>query len=91
MDKKENRYSWLPLAMPGVARLMAEKRTKVGNAHVAECWRRSMAGEAGWFFAMEGCIAVGTPFDREAIDLYLQVPGGPRNALLILREPGVKT
>lgn len=61
MDKVKRDWGWLPTAMPKVARLVAEKRAKYGDAHVSECWRRGMAGEPGWFFAREGPIAIGTP------------------------------
>ncbi len=63
MDKAKDRYSWMSEAMPGVAKLVVEKRRELGAGHVAECWRRGMAGEPGWFFAREGAIAIGTPWD----------------------------
>lgn len=69
MDKgadKGSRWGWLPTAMPGLAKLMAEKKREFGPAHVAECWRRGVIhGEPGWFFAREGTLAIGTPFDAE--------------------------
>ncbi len=50
--------------MPGVARLMAEKRRTLGAAHVALCWKKGVIErQPGWFFAREGAIAVGTPFE----------------------------
>jgi hypothetical protein len=61
MSQKPNRWAWLPQMMPGVARLIADKRKEVGSAHVDECWQRGVInGESGWFFAREGAIAVGT-------------------------------
>lgn len=70
MDTKEGKkaevgkFAWLPAAMPGVARLMAEKRRTLGDAHVAECWRRGVVdGEPGWFYAREGTLHVGMPWD----------------------------
>lgn len=86
---KKGRWDWLPEAMPGVARLMAEKRRLHGAAHVAECWRRSMAGEPGWFFAREGAIAIGTPsVDDPALANFAAqaIPGGA--ALLVIGKPG---
>jgi hypothetical protein len=88
MDKAENRWNWLPAMMPGVAKLMAEKRTQFGAAHVAECWRRSVVlGEAGWFYAREGAIAIGTPFQEpelaeRALPTYTRT-----QALLVMRDP----
>lgn len=75
MDKRteqsastENRWGWLPAMMPTVARLMAEKRRTLGAAHVAECWKRGVTlGQPGWFFAREGPLAVGTPFEDEVL------------------------
>lgn len=65
----EPRWSWLPAHMPGVARLMLEKRRALGNEHVNECWRRGVVhGEPGWFFAREGPLAVGTPWP-EIVDI----------------------
>lgn len=52
--------------MPGVRRLVADKRKEMGDAHVAECQRRGLAGEPGWFFAREGTLAVGTPWPEIA-------------------------
>lgn len=84
---KKGRWDWLPTAMPGVARLMAEKRRQLGDAHVAECWRRGMAGEPGWFFAREGAIAIGTPWDDPVLANFaaMQVTAG--QALLEIKTP----
>lgn len=87
MDKKAN-YSWMPALMPKVTAMVAERRTKFGAAHVAECFRRGMGGEPGWFFAREGAIAVGTPWsiDPKAVDLAAaNVTAG--QALLCMAEP----
>ena len=81
--KGSNRWAWLPVAMPGVARLMAAKRLEVGAAHVAECWSRGvLKGEPGWFFAREGPLAVGTPFDVADWETVTAT-----QALLVLKEP----
>lgn len=60
----DNRWSWLPAMMPGVSALMAEKRRQYGAPHVALCWKKGVIErQPGWFFAREGAIAVGTPFE----------------------------
>jgi len=87
-EAAKRRWDWLPTAMPGVARLMREKRQRYGDAHVDECWRRSIAGEGGWLFAREGTLAVGTPFagDPELANFAaMHVTDG--QALLVIKEP----
>lgn len=55
-------WSWLPAHMPGVSRLIAEKRRKHGAAWVQTCWRNGVTlGQPGHFWACEGPICVGTP------------------------------
>ena len=90
MDReKVNRWEWLPAAMPGVARLMADKRRTLGAEHVAECWRRGMAGEAGWFFAREGAIAIGTPWaDDPVMANWAAAQMTSTQALVVMRKPG---
>ena len=89
MDKKAdlNRWAWLPSAMPGVARLVAEKRRLLGSAHVDECWKRGVLGrEPGWFFAREGALAVGTPWaDDPALANFAAAQVTATQALLVLR------
>lgn len=89
MDKEKkagSSWGWLPAAMPGVARLMREKRSAFGDAHVDECWRRGvMQLEPGWFFAREGALAVGTPWPEMADVAGWQVT--PTQALVVLRPP----
>lgn len=87
---KKGRWDWLPLAMPGVSRLMLEKRRLHGDAHVAECWRRSLAGEPGWFFAREGALAIGTPWDDPALANFAAAQVSATQALLVIRDPGVQ-
>lgn len=87
-ENKKKRWDWLPTAMPGVARLMAEKRRLLGDAHVAECWRRSLAGEPGWFFAREGMLAVGTPFEGDpGLANFAALHVTDTQALLVIRGP----
>jgi len=80
--------------MPGVVRLLKEKRDKGQSAHVDECWRRGVVkGEAGWFFASEGGVHIGAlwPDAIEALQALRAaaeiVPGGALLPLLIL-HPG---
>ena len=91
MDKKsqgkENRFAWLPAAMPGVARLMAEKRRLLGNEHVAECWKRGVLNlEPGWFFAREGALAIGTPWDDPVLANFAALQVNSTQALVVIRE-----
>lgn len=92
MDKKggeAGKFGWLPRAMPGVARLVAEKRRTLGAAHVNECWQRGVVrGEAGWFFAREGTLAVGTPWDDPVLINFAAAQVTSTQALVVLREPG---
>lgn len=88
MDTSKNRWAWLPAQMPGVAKLMAEKRAKLGAAHVGECWRRGVIErQPGWFFAREGALAVGTPWDDPLLANFAAASVTSTQALLILREP----
>lgn len=83
-----NRWAWLPAMMPRVARLMEEHRARHGAAHVAECWRRGVVmQERGWFFAREGALAVGTPFDDAMLRDFGAFCLQPGQALLMLADP----
>lgn len=87
-DEKRN-WKWLPEQMPGVARLMAEKREAWGNHHVNLCWRRGVElREPGWFFAREGVLAVGTPWDEPVLANFAALNVTATQALLLMREPG---
>lgn len=92
MDKVEamSKWAWLPKAMPGVARLMVEKRREHGDAHIAECWRRAMAGEAGWFYAAEGPLAIGVPWDDIEINQFSAQRLTAKQALVVVRVPAQK-
>ena len=71
MDKKQqgNRWDWLPAFMPGVAKIIADKKQEHGAAHVNECWRRAVVGlEPGWFYAAEGPLTVGVPWPDPELD-----------------------
>jgi len=85
MDKNgiQNRWGWLPEMMPGVQRLLQDKRREVGAAHVGECWRRGVIErQPGWFYAREGAIAVGTPWGEPVPEFTAG------QAMLQLRQPG---
>lgn len=89
MDKKviEALKNLLPVAMPGVARLVAEKRAKLGQAHVAECWQRGVIErQPGWFFAREGPLAVGTPWDDPVLANFAALQVSSTQALVVMRE-----
>lgn len=91
MDKnsRQQSWKWLPEQMPGVAKLIAERRTTYGEAHVAECWKRGvLQREPGWFFAREGALAVGAPFDDPAFANFAAAQVASTQAVLVMREPG---
>ena len=94
MDKGwKQRFDWLPAQMPRVAALMKSQRQKHGDAHVNECWRRGVVlGEPGWFFAVEGSLAVGVPaasWDWKQWPELAKLPEDIRPALLLIKEPEV--
>lgn len=90
-EKKANRWSWLPAQMPGVHRLVREKRREVGDAHVDLCWQRGVLElQPGWFFAREGAIAVGAPFDDDETKVMRQAQAQHGGALLMIRSAGVQ-
>jgi len=87
MDSNGKRdWSWVPKLMPQVARLMKAKRLEYGDAHVNECWARGIAGEPGYFFAWEGPVSIGTPWDKAVMDFYTALPA-TRAAMLFIRNP----
>lgn len=93
MDKagqqQTRRWDWLPVFMPGVAKLMAEKRAELGDAWVNECWKRGVVeGEPGWFFASEGPIIVGVLQDQPAMIALACARITRTQAMLMLREKG---
>ncbi|TAK97057.1 MAG: hypothetical protein EPO09_04940 [Aquabacterium sp.] len=52
--------------MPGVARMVRERRSEWGDAHVTDCVNRGMRGEPNQFYAFENGHIVGTAFDGRA-------------------------
>jgi hypothetical protein len=92
MDRTDsaNRFSWLPREMPGVARLMKEKRATLGEAHVRECWRRGVIErEPGWFYAREGAIAIGVLGPSPEVAAFATMQLTAEQVLLVLHEPEV--
>lgn len=88
MEVKKARFDWMAAAMPGVVKLAAEKRAQWGDAHVTECIQRGLAGEPGFFFAREGPIAVGTPFETDPVIIDAQWRTYSKTqAMLMLRNP----
>lgn len=88
-ESKARSWGWMKTALPGVARLVVEKRAAFGDAHVNECMRRGLAGEPNWFFAREGAVAIGTPFNTPGTaDAWLARQITPTQALLEIRLPG---
>lgn len=86
MDRSKERWDWLPQAMPGVKRLIDEKRAELGAAHVNECWKRGvLLKEPGWFFAREGALAVGTPWEHPLVANFAALQVSATQALLVLR------
>jgi len=90
MDKTPvQSWSWLPQQMPGVAKLIAEKRRKLGDAHINECWKRGVVqGLPGCFFAREGSLSVGTPWtDAEFMAFaWMRVTG--KEVCLLMADVG---
>lgn len=88
-----DRWAWVRTALPAVARLVLDKRREFGQAHVAECWRRGMAGEPGWFFAREGAVAIGTPWavvQDPVLAAATSWQCTASQAALFIRKPGLK-
>lgn len=86
MDKvnSKSRWSWLPAHMPGVARLLADKKRELGADHVNRCWEMGVnQAQPGWFFAREGVLSVGTIWPEAADIAGWQIT--PTQAMVILR------
>jgi hypothetical protein len=75
--------------MPNVAKHVEKMRGRWGKPHVDECVRRGLAGEPGWFYAIENGHTVGTPFHADQVTLQvlgLGVALGMRFAIVM--KPG---
>lgn len=87
-EKKPGRWAWLPAQMPGVVALIAERRKAHGSAWVNTCWQRGVEqGEAGWFFAGQGALMVGTIWDDPQIVAFAAGRITRTQALLITKPP----
>lgn len=65
MDRKD--WSWVQQHMPELVREIAEWRQAGLGAHVDTCWRLGvLEGKPNCFYAQEGPIALGTPFDNQS-------------------------
>lgn len=89
MDRERKQdWGWLPSQMPKVAGLIKTKRAELGDAHVNLCWRRGvLEKQPGWFFAREGALAVGTPFDDPEMANFAARQVTSTQGLLLLRTP----
>lgn len=77
--------------MPGVAKLIKEKRAEHGAWWVNECWQRGVLQlEPGWFYAAEGALSVGVLWDDPAIIAFAAARITRTQALVVLRPPGTK-
>lgn len=86
---KAQTWKWLPEQMPGVQRLMKEKRAELGDDWVNECWKRGVVQrQPGWFFASEGSLSVGVLEDSPAIIALVTARITATQAFLMLREKG---
>lgn len=76
-------------AMPGVTRIVADKRKALGDAWVTQCIKRGLAGEPGFFFAREGGLAIGTPWptDDPVLANWAAAAVTATQAVVLIREP----
>ena len=87
-QQPNQKWTWLPQQMPGVAALMREKRKAYGDAHVNQCWKRGVVEQQpGWFFAREGALWVGTPPTETDFAALVAARFTSTQATLYLREP----
>lgn len=84
------RWDFMREHMPKVVSMLQERRAKGEGAHLDECWKRGVGRqEPGWFYAREGGVTVGTPFEgSEAEQIHKMagsLPNAAGQALLMLR------
>lgn len=88
MSEKKQSWGWLPEQMPGVQARIGELRKQFGAEHVALCWRRGVVElQPGWFFAREGALAVGTPWDDPLVANFAALNVTASQALVVIRQP----
>ena len=94
MDKIETRakknWAWMSEFMPRIVTMLGERRAKGEGAHIDECWKHGVRlQEPGWFYAREGGITVGTPFQESETNDVLREFGtwefAKDQALLVLK------
>lgn len=69
------RFDWLPAVMPGVQVLIGQVRREWAKDRWFErCWRAGVVeGLPGHFWAAEGSVQVGMPWDADAVAQWLQL------------------
>lgn len=80
--------------MPETAKWIDARRAEWGAAHVNTCIRRALAGEAGWFWAIERGHVLGKAFPpgtQVHADQQLAVELGSPFAAFMVRPPKGKT
>lgn len=91
MDKRtdlKKDWAWVSTFMPGVAKLIAERRAQFGSAWVGRCWHESVVKRnPGWLFVREGTVAIGTPWDDPLLANFAAQSITAGQALVIIREP----
>lgn len=87
MDKTlKQTWNWLPQQMPGVAKLLADKRAEVGDEWVQHCWKKGVIErEPGWFFAGEGAVMIGVLWNDPVIIAFAQLRLTDTQCILITR------
>ena len=81
----------LRVSMPETAKWVNARRAEYGAAYVNGCIRRALAGEAGFFYAMEQGHVIGTPFPAASSLADWQrwaIVAGMRFAAFLQRPPG---
>lgn len=69
--KKQSKWFWLPAFMPRVAGLIADRRVEEGDDWVNHCWHHGVVlGQPGFFWAVEGAIAVGVPVNADVVLMH---------------------
>ena len=79
-------------AMPMTAEWVDRQRATFGAAHVNDCIKRAVAGEAGLFYAMEGGHVLGTPWPANTVvdaDIRFSVMVGCTFAGFIVEPEGL--
>lgn len=84
---RQAQFALIREAMPGVQKLVAEHRQRMGDAWVTECVRRGMAGEPGWFFAREGALWCGSPPTEPEFVALVATRFTSTQVTVYLREP----